>query len=92
MERGVVVSGNDVGLLNGQTTKRDSIASVEGVGLFTKQGFRIRDRVAKCNVNDHPNKAVHISGFRGEDGRIVESNAVSVVDIVFSYGRLVRMF
>jgi hypothetical protein len=27
-------------------------------------------------------------GFRGEDGRIVELNAVSLVDTVFSYGRL----
>jgi hypothetical protein len=36
--------------------------------------------------------AVHISGFRGEDERIVELNAVSLVDTVFSYGRLVRMF
>jgi hypothetical protein len=32
-----------------------------------------------------PDKAVHISGFRGEDGRIAELNAVSVVDTVFSY-------
>jgi hypothetical protein len=32
------VAGNGMGLLNGQTAKRDSIASVEGVGvgLFTK--------------------------------------------------------
>jgi hypothetical protein len=30
----------------------DSIASVEdeGVELFTDQGFRIRDRVATCNL------------------------------------------
>jgi hypothetical protein len=49
MQRGVEVTGNGVGLLNGQTTKRDSIASLEavGVGLFTKQRFRIRDHVAK---------------------------------------------
>jgi hypothetical protein len=34
----VGVAGNGVDLLNGQITKRDSIASVEGVGvgLFTK--------------------------------------------------------
>jgi hypothetical protein len=37
-------------------------------------------------------RAVHISGFHGEDGRIVELNAVSLVDTVFNYGRLVRMF
>jgi hypothetical protein len=49
MQRGVGVAGNVVGLLNGQTTKRDSVASVEGLGagLFTKQGFRIWDRVSK---------------------------------------------
>jgi hypothetical protein len=32
IERGVGVAGNGMGLLNGQTTKRDSIASVEGLG------------------------------------------------------------
>jgi hypothetical protein len=34
----VGVAGNGMGLLSGQTTKRDSIALVEGVrvGLFTK--------------------------------------------------------
>jgi hypothetical protein len=37
-------------------------------------------------------RAVHISGFCGKDGSIVELNAVSLVDTVFSYGRLVRMF
>jgi hypothetical protein len=44
----VGVAGNDMGLLNGQSTKRDSIASVEWLGLFTKQGFRICDPIAKC--------------------------------------------
>jgi hypothetical protein len=44
-------SSNGMGLLNGQTTKRDSIASVQevGVGMFKEQGFGIQDRVAKCN-------------------------------------------
>jgi hypothetical protein len=32
MQRGVGVAGNGVGLLNAQTTKRDSIAWVEGCG------------------------------------------------------------
>jgi hypothetical protein len=32
MERGVGVAGNDMDLLNGQSTKRDSITSLEGVG------------------------------------------------------------
>jgi hypothetical protein len=45
MERGVGVAGHGVSLLNGQTTMRDSIASVEG--LCTEQRFRIRDQVAK---------------------------------------------
>jgi hypothetical protein len=50
MHRGVGVAGNDMGLLNGQTTKRDSIASLGGVvvGLFTKQGFRKWDHITKC--------------------------------------------
>jgi hypothetical protein len=30
----------------------------------------------KFNLNGLPDNAVHISGFRGEDGRIVEMNAV----------------
>jgi hypothetical protein len=42
--------------------------------------------------NGLPDIAVHISGFRGEDGRIVKLNVVSLVDTVFSYGGLVRMF
>jgi hypothetical protein len=44
------VAGNGMDLLNGQTAKQDSIASVEGVevGLFTKQSFRILDRITKC--------------------------------------------
>jgi hypothetical protein len=36
------------------------------------------------NLNGLPDNAVHISGFRGEDGSIVELNAVSLVDTVFS--------
>jgi hypothetical protein len=46
----------------------------------------------ELNLIGLPNNAVHMSGFLGEDGRIVELNAVSLVDTVFSYGRLVRMF
>jgi hypothetical protein len=38
------------------------------------------------NINGILDNAVHISGFLGEDGRIVELNAVSLVDTVFSYG------
>jgi hypothetical protein len=38
------------------------------------------------NLNGPPDSAVHISGFCGEDGRIVEMNAVTLVDTVFSYG------
>jgi hypothetical protein len=44
------------------------------------------------NLNGLPDNAVHMSGFRGKDGRIVEPNVVSVVDTVFSYSRLVQMF
>jgi hypothetical protein len=40
MERGVGVAGNGVGLLNGKTTKQESIALVEGVegGVVYKAG------------------------------------------------------
>jgi hypothetical protein len=41
---------------------------------------------AEFNLNGHPDNAVHMSGFHGEDGRIVELNAVSLVDTVFSNG------
>jgi hypothetical protein len=44
------------------------------------------------NLSGLPDNAVHISGFRQEDGRIVKLSAVSVVNTVFSYGRLIRMF
>jgi hypothetical protein len=49
MQREVGVAGTGVGLLNGHTTKQDSIALVEGVGvgLFTNQGFKIWDHIAK---------------------------------------------
>jgi hypothetical protein len=39
---------------------------------------------AECNLNRLPDNAGHISGFRGEDGRTLELNAVSLVDTVFS--------
>jgi hypothetical protein len=45
----------------------------------------------EVNLNGLPDNAVHISGFHGEDGTIVEMNVVSVVDTVFSYDRLVQM-
>jgi hypothetical protein len=44
------------------------------------------------NLDGLPDNAVKISGFHGEDGSIVDLNAVSLDDTVFSYGRLVRMF
>jgi hypothetical protein len=44
------------------------------------------------NLSGLLDSVVHMSGFRGGDGRIVELNAVFMVDTVFSYGRLVRMF
>jgi hypothetical protein len=49
-EKGVGVAGNGVGLLNGQTTNKDSIASEEwrrGCLQQTQQGFRIGDGVIK---------------------------------------------
>jgi hypothetical protein len=48
MKRGVGEASNAVGLLTGQTTKRETVVSVEGlgVGLFIRHGLKIRDRVA----------------------------------------------
>jgi hypothetical protein len=43
------------------------------------------------NLNGLSNNAVLIYGFRGEDGRIMELNSVFLVNVVFSYGRRVRM-
>jgi hypothetical protein len=49
MDRGVGVAGNGVGLLNGQTTKRDSIALEKGEGFLqsTQQGLRKGYRIVK---------------------------------------------
>jgi hypothetical protein len=58
----------------------------------TKATFSIDIVRDEFNLNGLPDSAVHISGFRGQDGRIVELNAVSLVDTVFSYGRLLPMF
>jgi hypothetical protein len=44
------------------------------------------------NQNGLPDNAVNISGFRVEDGGIVELAGVSLVETVFSYGQLVQMF
>jgi hypothetical protein len=38
------------------------------------------------NPSGFLNNAVHISGLCGEDRRIVELNAMSIVNNVFSYG------
>jgi hypothetical protein len=46
----------------------------------------------ECNLNGLPDNVVHISCFRGEDESIVELNAMSLVDTLFSYGQFVRMF
>jgi hypothetical protein len=43
------------------------------------------------SLNVLTNSAVHMSGFHGEDGRIVDLNVVSLVDTAVSYSRLVRM-
>jgi hypothetical protein len=46
----------------------------------------------ELNLNGLRNDAIHVSGFSGEDGGIVKSNAVFQVDAVFNHGRLVWMF
>jgi hypothetical protein len=40
----------------------------------------------ELNLNGLPNNAIHVSGFGGKDGGIVKLNAVSRMDVVFSYG------
>jgi hypothetical protein len=46
-ERGVGVTGNGVGLLNSQTTKRDSLVSEEGEVLFTANTVGVKDHIAR---------------------------------------------
>jgi hypothetical protein len=76
----VEVADSGVGPLNGHTTKRDSIVSVEGLGvvLFTGQAFRIRVRVTKCTW-------VMSRKFQRADKRLprfTETKATLSVDIV----------
>jgi hypothetical protein len=40
----------------------------------------------ELNLNGIPNSVIHVSSFSGEDGGIVKLNAVTRVDLVFSYG------
>jgi hypothetical protein len=47
----VGVAGNGVGLLNGQTTKRDSTASEEWEELFTVNRGWVKDRGPCCQVD-----------------------------------------
>jgi hypothetical protein len=58
----------------------------------TKTTLSVDIEIEDFNINGLLNGAIHISGFRGEDGRIVELNTVSVVDTLLSYDRIVRMF
>jgi hypothetical protein len=46
---------------------------------------------ADCSFNGLQNNTFHVSGFCDEDRCIVELNAVSRVDTVFGYGRLVPL-
>jgi hypothetical protein len=58
----------------------------------TKATFSVDIARVEFNLNGLPDNEVHTSSFRGENGRTVELNVVSMVDTVFSYGQLVRMF
>jgi hypothetical protein len=62
--------------------------------LFTETEATLSVDIVRVefNLNGLPGNVVHISGFCGEDGRIVQLNVVSMVDNVFSYSRLVLMF
>jgi hypothetical protein len=52
MERGMGLAGNGVGLLNGQTTKRDSITSEDGGGgLFRVNTAGFMDRGPRHQVD-----------------------------------------
>jgi hypothetical protein len=46
--------------------------------------------MVEFNLSGLPNNEVHISGFRGEDGSIVELNAMFLVNTVFSCQRQPR--
>jgi hypothetical protein len=50
MQRGVRVAGNGTGLLNGQTLKGDSIASVEGAGGGVVFKAGLKDTEPYCEV------------------------------------------
>jgi hypothetical protein len=43
----------------------------------------------ELNLDGLPNNMVHVSDFHGEDGGIVELNAVFLADTLFGYGQLV---
>jgi hypothetical protein len=58
----------------------------------TKATLSVDTVTVAFNLNGLRDNAVNTSGFLCEDGRIVELNAVFLVDTVFSYGRLVRMW
>jgi hypothetical protein len=40
----------------------------------------------ELNLNGLPNSVIHLSSFSGEDGVIMKLNAVTRVDLTFSYG------
>jgi hypothetical protein len=66
---------------------------VETPGLAeTKTSLSVNIARVEFHLDGLRNNAVHISGFHGEDGRIVELNSVFLADTVFSYGRLLLMF
>jgi hypothetical protein len=44
------------------------------------------------NFNGLPNDTIHVLGLSGEDGGIMKLGVVSLVDAVFSHGRLVLLF
>jgi hypothetical protein len=60
--------------------------------LETKSTLSVDIVRVELNLNGLPIIAIHISGFHGKDGRVVELNVLSQVDTVFSYGRLLQMF
>jgi hypothetical protein len=59
---------------------------------LTKATLSVDIVMVEFTLSGLHNNAVHTSVFHCEDGSIVELNAVSLVDTVFGYGRLVRVF
>jgi hypothetical protein len=77
---------SEVPSFGGRVGWRLFVNTLRNAEPITKCTFSVSIVRADLNLNGFPDNVVHISGFHGEDGGIVELNAVSLVNTVFSYG------